>query len=871
MKHLHKLRGSKALLNTLRRKAISSVLYDTALGLLNHLDLTNLLKKIVIEATQLIKTEHGYYNLVEIDQNQMIRKVGVGVYQNDVNRLMRLDQGLVQHTIESKKISIIDDYSTWSNRLNDPFFDKIHTEMQVPIKIGSNIVGVLGLSFTEPHRRFTQNDVAVFQQFATIASMTIYNAILYRTAQLENEERKKIQENLLQVTDAMQDIVGKLNPQGIIEYLTPSCEKLTGYSLNQLIGTCYFDFIYPADFEKAKTSFYSFLATNEQRRVCYRYVHASGEVRWLESLREKVGENGTSVGIVFSARDVTDRIEAEQEATALEATYQAIFSSVNDGIIIYDVETLSVIEANQKACDIFGLAKDQLLHTKLQNFGTGEIPYTQTEALTLFQKAIQGETPLFDWKLKNHHGNYLNLEVSLKHIMLGGKWCMLTVIRDISEREYAKEKIYRLANFDILTKLPNRTLFNDRLQIALAHAKRNGEQLAVLFLDLDRFKTINDSLGHQAGDNVLQEVAERLQLCIRDEDTACRMSADEFIIILTDIEKSSNITKIIARLTATLSMPFIVDDHELRITASIGISLYPHNGHTPEVLVKHAELAMYHGKENGRNNYQFFTESLNEVATERLSLENSLRLAIERNEFVLYYQPQIDIKTNKLIGVEALIRWNHPQNGLISPAKFIPVAEDTGLIIPIGEWVLREICQQHFKWLEFGLPPIQIAVNVSAIQFQEKYFLSTLQGILRSYNMNPAYLELELTEGILMRDADTATGELHSLKELGVKLSIDDFGTGYSSLQYLSQFPIDKLKIDQTFVRAMSTHASSLAIVESIVSLAEKLHIKVIAEGVENNEELEILQKCGCTEIQGYYFSKPLPADQFFEWYYARL
>ncbi|MDF2633299.1 MAG: hypothetical protein K0R78_173 [Pelosinus sp.] len=870
MKHLHKLRGSKTLLNTLRKKAISTVLYDTALGLLNHLDLTGLLEMVVVEATKLIKTKHGYYNLVAFDQEQMIRKVGVGIYKIDVNRVMRLDQGLIQRTIETGEISIIEDYSAWEYRLTDHFFDEIHTEMQVPIKVGSKIVGVLGLSFIEPHRRFTLNDVAVFQQFATIASMAIYNAILYRTAQRENEERKKIQENLLQITDAMQDIVAKLNHQGIIEYITPSCKKLTGYNIDQLVGKRFFDFIHPNDSEKAQKSFSAFLATNEPRSVCYRYIHASGQVRWLESLREKLYEDGVVVGVVFAARDVTDRIRAEQDATVLEDNYQAIFSSVNDGIIIYDVESLNMIEANHKACEIFGLSKDNLLLTRLQDFGTGETPYTQEEALTWFQKAIQGETPLYDWKIKNSQGEYVDLEVSLKYTMLGGKWRMLAVVRDISERECAKEKIYRLVNFDTLTKLPNKTLFNDRLHIAMAHAKRNREQLAVLFLDLDRFKIINDSLGHHVGDLVLQEVAERLQLCIRDEDTVCRMSADEFIILLTDIEKSSNITKIITRMTATLSMPFIVGENELRITSSIGISIYPHNGHTPEVLVKHAELAMYHGKENGRNNYQFFTESLNEVVSERLSLENSLRLAIERNEFVLYYQPQIDINTSKLIGVEALIRWNHPQNGLISPAKFIPVAEDTGLIIPIGEWVLREVCQQHFTWLDFGLPGIQIAVNVSAIQFQEKQFFFTLQEILRSYNMNPAYLELELTEGILMRDATTATKELHSLKRLGVKLSIDDFGTGYSSLQYLSQFPIDKLKIDQTFIRAMTTHASSLAIVESITSLADKLHIKVIAEGVENNEELKILQKCGCNEVQGYYFSKPLPADKFIEWYYAR-
>lgn len=870
MKQLHKLRSSKAELNTLRKKAISTLLYDTALGLLNHLDLTGLLEKIVVQATQLIKTEHGYYNLVEPSQNQMIRKVGVGVYQSDVNRVMRLDQGLIRRTIETGKILIIDDYSTWQSRLNDSFFDKIHTEMQVPIKINAKIVGVLGLSFTEPHRRFTVNDIAVFQQFATIASMAIYNAILYRTAQKENEERKKIQENMLQITNAMQDIVAKLNQQGIIEYVTPSCKKLTGYALDQLIGKHFLEFIYPDDSKKAQDSFYSFLATNEPKQVCYRYVHASGQVRWLESLREKLYENGVAAGIVSAARDVTDRIEAELEATLLEANYQAIFSSVNDGIIIYDTETLTTVEANQKACEIFAQPKETLLLMKPQDWAIGESPYTQEEALAWFQRAIQGDAPLFDWKIRNADGKYLDLEISLKHTMLGGKWRMLTVIRDISEREYAKEKIYRLANFDILTKLPNRTLFNDRLQIALAHAKRNGEQLAVLFLDLDRFKTINDSLGHQIGDFVLQEVAERLQLCIREEDTACRMSADEFIILLTDIEKSSTITKIISRITAALSLPFVIENHELRITCSIGVSIYPHNGHTPEVLVKHAELAMYHGKENGRNNYQFFTESLNEVVTERLSLENSLRLAIERGEFVLYYQPQIDINTNTLIGVEALIRWNHPQNGLISPAKFIPVAEDTGLIIPIGEWVLREVCQQHFKWVDFGLPRIQIAVNVSAIQFQEKQFLFMLQEIFKNYNMNPAYMELELTEGILMKNANAATKELHLLKELGVKLSIDDFGTGYSSLQYLSQFPIDKLKIDQTFIRTMVTHSSSLAIVESIASLADKLHIKVIAEGVESNEELKILQKCGCNEVQGYFFAKPLPADKFVEWYYAK-
>jgi len=871
MKHLHELHGYKIRIKCPHKKSFSTLLYDTALGLLNHLDLIILLERIVIEATKLVNTKHGYYNLVELEAGQMIRKVGVGAYKNDVNRVMNLDQGLIQQTIETGRIAIIKDYSTWSHRLNDLFFDSIHTEMQVPIKIDSKIVGVLGLSFLEADRTFTKSDVAVFQRFAAIASIAIYNAILYSTAQRENEERKKIQENLLQITDNMQDLVTKLSHNGIIEYITPSCKKLTGYEIDQLVGKRFLDFVHPDDWEHSIASYASFVTHDEPRNVCYRYMHASGKVIWLESLREKLHIDGHVVGAVFAARDVTDRIEAQQHATVLEDNYQAIFSSVNDGIIIYDVDSFTVVDVNQKACSLFGLSRDKMLLSKLEDFCSGEFPYTKNEALVWFQQAMQGAHPLFDWKIKTVQGKHLDLEVSLNYTKLSGKCDILAVIRDISERKFAKERIYHLANFDSLTKLPNRTLLNDRLQIAVAHAKRNGEKLAVVFLDLDRFKAINDSLGYHIGDVILQEVAKRLQLCLRDEDTLSRMGADEFVIILTDIEKFSSITKIVTRITTTLSKPFMSGDVELRTTSSMGISFYPDNGHTPEILIRHAELAMYHAKENGRNNYQFFTESLNDAINERLSLENSLRLAIERNEFVLYYQPQVNIRTNKLIGVEALIRWNHPQNGLISPAKFIPIAEETGLIIPIGEWVLREVCRQHLRWIDFGLPAIQIAVNVSAIQFEQKQFLVTLQEIIQSYPLDPSYLDIELTEGILMKDATTAIKELRLLKKLGVKLSIDDFGTGYSSLQYLSQFPIDKLKIDQSFIRAMINDPSSLAIVETIISLAEKLQIKVIAEGVETKAGIRILQKCGCDEVQGYYFSKPLPAHQFVEWYYGRL
>ena len=763
MKYVRMLRGSKIQMNFPYKKPVSTVLYNIALGLLNHLDLTSLLEMIVIEAAKLVKTKHGYYNLVELESNQMIRKVGTGVYKNDIDRVMSLKQGLTQQTIETGEITIVDDY-TVSSQPKDPYFDKVRAEIQVPIKVESKIIGVLGLSLVGSNRTFTRTERVVLQQLAAIASISICNAKLYSAAQKEHKERKKVQENLELITDNMPDIIAKLNKDGIIEYINPSCEQLTGYDSHQLTGRCFFDFVHPDDLEKAVDSYASLLKNGEPCNVCHCYINASGQNKWLESRRKKLYKDGIVIGAVFIAQDVTDRIQAEKEAKILEANYQAI----------------------------------------------------------------------------------------------------------ISENESTKERIYHLVNFDELTNLPNRTLFNDRLHIALAHAKRNREKLAVLFFDLDRFKTINDSLGYRIGDVILQEVAERLKLCIRDEDTLCRMGADEFVIALTDIEKSSNMTKIVSRMIAALSMPYVIGEVELRITSSIGIAFYPDNGHTPEMLIKHAEIAMYHAKGNGRNNYQYFTESLNDVATERLSLENSLRLAIERNEFVLYYQPQINIRTNKIIGVEALIRWIHPQNGLVSPTKFISVAEETGLIIPIGEWVLREVCRQHLSWIDFGLPAIQIAINVSAIQFQDKQFLLTIQEIIKSCKIDPAYLELELTEGIIMKDANLVIKELHFLKTLGVKLSIDDFGTGYSSLQYLSQLPIDKLKIDQSFIKAMIIEPSSLAIVETIISLAEKLKINVIAEGVETKEEANKIGQCGCEEVQGYYFSKPLPAHEFIEWYYDR-
>ncbi|BBP05250.1 hypothetical protein TPL01_23990 [Sulfuriferula plumbiphila] len=433
------------------------------------------------------------------------------------------------------------------------------------------------------------------------------------------------------------------------------------------------------------------------------------------------------------------------------------------------------------------------------------------------------------------------------------------------EIDKAKVRMAHLAQHDPLTDLPNRILLNDRLAQAIALARRQGKQLAVMFLDLDRFKHINDSLGHAVGDQLLQSVAKRLTAGVRSSDTVCRQGGDEFVILLADVEHAKDTALSAQKILAVLTVPYRIDQLELHVTVSIGISIYPEDGHDADTLIKSADTAMYHAKENGRNNYQFFEQDMNVLAVERHSIEGGLRRALERQEFMLHYQPKINLETGTISGVEALVRWQHPQRGLILPEQFVWIAEDCGLIVPMGAWVLREACRQAQAWQDAGLPPIPVAVNISAMQFRHKDFLESLTGILKDTGLAPRYLELELTESVLMHDADSTACILKVLKAMGVRLAIDDFGTGYSSLSYLKRFPIDTLKIDQSFMRDI-THATAdsddAAIVAAVVSMGKSLNQRVIAEGVETREQLAFLQAQGCGEGQGFYFSRPVTAEE---------
>lgn len=437
------------------------------------------------------------------------------------------------------------------------------------------------------------------------------------------------------------------------------------------------------------------------------------------------------------------------------------------------------------------------------------------------------------------------------------------VFRDVSTTRALSLKMSHLAQYDGLTNLPNRSLLNDRLTQALALAHRRREKVAVLFLDFDRFKHINDSLGHATGDRVLQSAALRLLECVRNSDTVSRQGGDEFVVVLAELAEVNDAAAIADKILLALRTPHRIDEHHLHLTASIGIAIYPDDGTDAETLLKNADFAMYHAKDSGRDNYQFFTAEMNTRAVERQFLEDGLRRAMERQEFVLYYQPQVNLETGAITGVEALIRWRHPQRGLVLPAQFIPIAEECGFIVPIGRWVLRETCRQVRAWQDEGLRSLRVAINISAVELRAKDFVAGVRAVLTETGLEPSNLELELTETFLLQDVKATSVVLQSLKAMGVRLALDDFGTGYSSLTYLKRFPIDTLKIDQSFLCDITLNADDASIVSAVISMGKSLHMRVIAEGIEAQEQLAFLKEQGCSEGQGSYFSRPMEATEF--------
>ena len=541
---------------------------------------------------------------------------------------------------------------------------------------------------------------------------------------------------------------------------------------------------------------------------------------------------------------------------------QALLHSIPDIAWLKDIEG-RYIAVNERFASVFGVAVDSVagktdveiqIPSLIENNST-------SDALVL----ESGVTRRYDETITDLDGRVIWVETIKVPIfnqqseLIG----LAGVARDITDRKASEERIHFLAHYDSLTELPNRFMLFERLDHLLAHARRYDKQIAILFIDLDRFKIINDSMGHNAGDALLRQVAERLNESRREVDIIARVGGDEFVVALTEVQKIDAVTTIAQNLMCAIARPYYVDGQEIHVTPSMGVSIFPKDGDDIVTLVKNADRAMYRAKERGRNSFKFFTAELNAFAIDKLAIETGLRLALLRNEFELRYQSQIDLSTGEIVGAEAQIRWRHPELGVIPPARFIAIAEESGLIVPIGDWVLATACAQNQVWQNEGLLPIPVAVNLSAVQLREKNFVSRVAECLARSGLAPGFLDLEITESVIMNDAESTIRMLDQLKELGVLLSVDDFGTGYSSLSYLKRFPIDRLKIDQSFVQDVTTDPNDAAITGAIIAIAKQLKLSVVAEGVETLDQLRFLRGQNCDQIQGFYFSQPLSAEDF--------
>jgi len=577
----------------------------------------------------------------------------------------------------------------------------------------------------------------------------------------------------------------------------------------------------------------------------------SGSLPKLQLAMLALGLTGLCLGAV-----VTERKKAEQTIRESEKRYRLLFERNLAGVFR---TTLAgrFVECNHAAARMFGYdSAEELMAVPVPHL------YDAASDREAFLTKLKSEKRVANHEMrfrrKNGESAWAMLNVSLAEDDSGTANIVEGTLVDITERKLAEDKIQSLAYYDALTGLPNRILLRDRLSNALAAARRHRHKVAILFFDLDSFKTINDSLGHSVGDLLLHDVAERLKRCAREEDTVARLGGDEFIVVLTHVNDISEAAVSAERFMDAMTTGFLIQGHSLSIGCSLGISVFPEHGGDSEILIKHADAAMYNAKDNGRNNFQFFTAEMNAQALERLALENGLRLALDKKELFLVYQPQMNIATGKISGLEALVRWQHPDLGLVLPDKFIRIAEDSGLIVAIGEWVLRTACSQARKWQEEGLPAVSIAINVSAVQFRQPGFCELIRTVLRETGLAPHYVELELTESLLLGNAGITISVLQELETMGLRLAIDDFGTGYSSFSYLKRFPVSKLKIDRSFVRDIAVNPDDAAITTAIISMAKSLNLKVIAEGVEDEAQMSFLRAHQCDEIQGYYLSKPL-------------
>ncbi len=639
------------------------------------------------------------------------------------------------------------------------------------------------------------------------------------------------------------------------------CQVL-GYTEAELLSKNIDDITFPPDREKARHLISQLMempgSTVKQEK---RYMRKDSTVIWVQATLSMAAKSDGKIDYLMAViEDISDRKQLEY---MLRLSNRALESSGN-GVIITSAKdpNHAIIFANSAFCRISGYALEEVLGRNCRFLQSGD--HEQPE-LKLIRNALHKQMEIHV-VLRNYRKDgslfWNDLSISPVPDEYGNVTHFIGVVNDITKQRSNQEQLAFRATHDELTGLPNRNLLNDRLPQALRQANRRKNTVALLFLDVDHFKLINDSIGHAAGDELLKGFADRLSSCVRAGDTVSRHGGDEFVLILKDIDKATHVVTVCDNIYRSVAEPFVISGHKIHTTCSIGIALYPQDGGDAETLSKFADMALYRAKDLGRANFQFFSHEMNQRTLERVTLESALRTAIERDQLYMNYQPLVDLHTGQVISLEALLRWSHPELGLVSPDRFISVAEESGLIGSIGEWVLRRACQDLRHWLDLGLPPIRVAVNVSPKQFRDAHLGDKIASHLREMAIEPRYLTLEITETVLMQDTASSEATLRQLKSLGVSLALDDFGTGYSSLSYLKRFPFDRVKIDRAFVRDIINDTDDAALCKTIITMAHSLGIMVIAEGVESEEQCAFLRTNMCDEIQGYLFSRPLPASE---------
>ena len=664
-------------------------------------------------------------------------------------------------------------------------------------------------------------------------------------------------EELIAILDGMQDTFYRTDNEGSLVYTSRSAEHLLGYTVEELLGTKLSDLYVDSD---GREKFIAALKESKGNIKAYESPlrHKNGQFVWVSTNAHFYrGADGEILGVEGTTRDVTARIMQQQELNRLKSTLDKTL----DCVFMFEPVTLKFFYVNEGAIQQVGYSAEELLQMTPYDI---KPEYTEAKFRKVANSLIKGRNASLTFETIHRHkkGHELPVEIFLQYIKTENEPPrFVAIVRDLSERMEVQAKLRHLAHYDSLTNLPNRLLFTDRLEHALARHTEEG-QVAILFLDLDRFKVINDTLGHATGDKVLQMLAERISKCVRNEDTLARLSGDEFAIILENMQSTEEVITVARDVLEELVNPFIVEGRELFITTSIGISMSPDDGEDSQTLLKNADIAMYRAKDLGRNTYQFFSADMSARAFERLSLETSLRYALERDQFKLVYQPQVDIVTGKIMGVEALLRWQHPDLGIVGPTDFIPILEEAGLIVAVGEWILYKACTQAKSWQEKYDADLRIAVNLSARQFNDSGLISMVEYCLMRTKLQPRSLELEITESVIMQDNKWTGEAFQAFENMGVRIALDDFGTGYSSLSYLKRFPIDTIKVDRSFIRDVITDMDDAAIVSAIIAMAKTLKLDVVAEGVETNEQLEFVTVQGCHSMQGYLFSEPLTPEK---------